>query len=99
MMFFKKIRDCIHKWLLEVSPAFIEWIGSTSSVIVHTILFVLNFVLYFFGVSFSTILLILTTAVSIEAIYLAIFMQMSICNQSKKLNNHLEQKTKPIDKD
>lgn len=85
----KKIRKCIHQWLQDISPAFIEWIGSTSSVIVHTVLFTLNFALYFVGVSFDTILLILTTVVSIEAIYLAIFMQMSICNQGKKLDNHI----------
>ena len=61
----------------------IEWIGSVSSLIFHTIAFILNFALYFFGIPFNTVMLILTTAVSIEAIYLAILIQMSINYQSK----------------
>ncbi len=62
-----------------------QWIGSISSVIIHTILFILAFVLCFFGVNFDKILLVVTTIVSLEAIYLAIFIQMSVNKQGRRL--------------
>lgn len=62
-----------------------RWIGSIASLIIHTIFFVGSFVLYFYGVSLDKILLVLTTVVSLEAIYLAIFIQMSVNRQAKKL--------------
>ncbi len=56
-----------------------RWIGSTNSLIVHTILFVLSFVATLTGfVNWDKMLLIVTTLVSLEAIYLAIFIQMSV---------------------
>ena len=62
-----------------------ESVGSVTSLVVHSILFVLIFGLYFFGVGLSTILLILTTAVSLEAIYLAIFIQMTVNRNTQSL--------------
>lgn len=62
-----------------------RWIGSTSSILVHTFLFVGAFTLPFFGVSFERVLLVLTTAVSLEAIYLAIFIQMSVNKNTKDI--------------
>ena len=56
-----------------------KWIGSTSSVLLHTVLFFISFILPIMGlVSFERMLLVLTTIVSLEAIYLSIFIQMSI---------------------
>ena len=55
-----------------------EWIGSTQSIVVHTIVFVVAFTLPFLGVPLDRVLLVLTTAVSLEAIYLAIFIQMTV---------------------
>jgi len=55
-----------------------KWIGSTTSLIVHTILFAIAFILPFFGIGFDRVLLVLTTVVSLEAIYLSIFIQMSV---------------------
>ena len=55
-----------------------RWIGSTNSLLVHTGLFVTAFVLPFFGIPFDRVLLVLTTIVSLEAIYLSIFIQMSV---------------------
>jgi len=56
-----------------------KWVGSTSSVLLHSILFVVSFSLPSLGlVSFERMLLVLTTIVSLEAIYLSIFIQMSI---------------------
>lgn len=62
-----------------------NWIGTTSSVVVHTILFVGVFLLPYVGLPFDNILLILTTIVSLEAIYLAIFIQMSVNRNLKNL--------------
>ena len=57
----------------------ITWVGSTSSFVLHTLVFVLSFIVVLLGwVELSRMLLILTTAVSLEAIYLAIFIQMSV---------------------
>jgi septal ring factor EnvC (AmiA/AmiB activator) len=63
-----------------------KWIGSTTSLIVHTIFFVLSFALPLFGViSFERMLLVLTTIVSLEAIYLSIFIQMSVNKNSQDI--------------
>ncbi|MFM7088415.1 MAG: DUF948 domain-containing protein, partial [Candidatus Paceibacterota bacterium] len=62
-----------------------RWIGSAQSVVIHTIFFVAIFSLRFFGFSTDDILLILTTLVSLEAIYLAIFIQMTINQHSEDL--------------
>ncbi len=56
-----------------------RWVGSTSSVLLHTILFIISFLLPVLGVvTFERMLLFLTTIVSLEAIYLSIFIQMSL---------------------
>jgi peptidoglycan hydrolase CwlO-like protein len=60
-------------------------IGSPESFICHTIFFIGIFSLYFFDFSSSDILLILTTLVSLEAIYLSIFIQMTVNRQSIEL--------------
>ena len=62
------------------------WIGSVSSLFLHTIIFVLFFSLALSGLlSWSSMLLILTTIVSLEAIYLAIFIQMTVNRHTKEL--------------
>jgi peptidoglycan hydrolase CwlO-like protein len=68
------------KYIMEKGAANItKWVGSAASVIVHTILFIVSFALPLAGiVSFERMLLVLTTIVSLEAIYLSIFIQMSI---------------------
>lgn len=62
-----------------------EWIGSVPSLIFHTIAFIVIFGLLFFGVTLSAVLLILTTAVSLEAIYMAIFIQMTVNRNTESL--------------
>ena len=64
-----------------------DWIGSVSSLIVHTALFIASFSLVFFGIDFDKILLTVTTIVSLEAIYLAIFIQMAINQQAQSLED------------
>lgn len=63
-----------------------EWIGSSSSIIIHSLFFLGSFTLPFFGVDFDQILLIITTAVSLEAIYLAIFIQMTVNRNTESLH-------------
>jgi uncharacterized membrane protein len=63
-----------------------RWIGSTASLVVHTLLFIIAFALPALHiVSFDKMLLVLTTIVSLEAIYLAIFIQMSVNKNSKDI--------------
>ena len=64
-----------------------RWIGSIESLFIHTFIFIGSFILYFCGIPLDTILLVLTTIVSLEAIYLAIFIQMSVNRQAKKLKD------------
>ena len=63
-----------------------KWIGSPTSLVVHTIFFVGAFGLIFFGVAFDQILLGMTTIVSFEAIYLSIFIQMTVNQQTEALH-------------
>jgi|GEM_PF-548959 len=62
-----------------------SWVGSTQSLIVHTLGFVGIFSLRLFGFSIEEILLILTTIVSLEAIYLSIFIQITINQHGENL--------------
>ncbi len=60
-------------------------IGSRASLVVHTILFLSSFSLYFFGIAFEDILIGLTTILSLEAIYLALFIQMTVNRTTESL--------------
>lgn len=64
-----------------------DWIGSPGSLIVHTFLFIGAFVLGFLGIHWDRILLVLTTLVSLEAIYLAIFIQMGVNRTTQSLQD------------
>lgn len=56
-----------------------RFIGSTASLILHTVLFIVSFLLPVFHlVTVDKMLLVLTTVVSLEAIYLSIFIQMTV---------------------
>lgn len=61
------------------------WIGSVPSLVFHTVIFVGVFVAIFLGVSAEKALLLLTTIVSLEAIYLSILIQMSVNRNSVSL--------------
>jgi peptidoglycan hydrolase CwlO-like protein len=69
----------------HLAEKFTGWVGSIQSIIVHTILFIGAFCLHFVGISFDRILLVLTTIVSLEAIYLAIFIQMTVNKHTQSL--------------
>jgi low affinity Fe/Cu permease len=68
-----------------VAEKLTTWLGSPISIVVHTIVFIAAFALVLFGVPFDSVLLILTTAVSLEAIYLALFIQMTVNKNTQSL--------------
>lgn len=68
-----------------------NWIGSVNSLVIHTLFFIGGFLLYFLELfDKNTILLVITLIVSLEAIYLSIFIQMSVNLQGKKLQDVAE---------
>lgn len=60
-------------------------IGSVWSLYVHTTIFIFSFLLIFFGISTDKVLLVLTTLLSLEAIYLSIFIQMAVNKNTQSL--------------
>ena len=77
-----------------------RWIGSPQSIIIHTIFFAGMLGLRLFGVSSSDVLLILTTVVSLEAIYLSIFIQMTVNQHAAELeevSEDIEEIQKDVD--
>jgi low affinity Fe/Cu permease len=70
----------------KISDETTTWIGSTASLIFHTFFFGGMIALRWFGVRVDEILLILTTIVSLEAIYISIFIQRSVNKQSARLD-------------
>ncbi len=75
----------MNKKFEEFSRKLTYWIGSPQSILAHTVFFVGIFALRFFDFSSSDVLLILTTIVSLEAIYLSIFIQMTVNKHSEEL--------------
>ena len=61
------------------------WIGSVPSLVAHTFLFIGVFVAIWLGAPVDEALLLLTTIVSLEAIYLSILIQMSVNRNSISL--------------
>ena len=78
-----KIRNFIEKMVLNI----INLMGSVSSLIIHTVFFVYAWLF--------TTQLFLTTVVSLEAIYLAILIQLSINFQTKRLE-HIQENVEDI---
>jgi uncharacterized protein YoxC len=73
------------KYTSKISDVAISWIGSLSSLVVHTLIFIGSFVIVLLGTPLEKVLLVLTTAVSLEAIYLAIFIQMTVNKNTQSL--------------
>jgi peptidoglycan hydrolase CwlO-like protein len=64
----------------------IVWIGSPASLALHTVVFIAFFAVSLLQlISWGLMFAILTNVVSLEAIYLAIFIQMSVNRQSASL--------------
>ena len=69
-----------------LTQRFTTWVGSPASLVLHTLIFVGFFILVALGVlALESMLLILTTLVSLEAIYLAIFIQMTVNMNTESL--------------
>jgi len=76
-----------------------RWVGSLLSIGVHTVLFAGSFVAAWLHlIPLDRMLLVLTTIVSLEAIYLAIFIQMSL-NHATETIEEVEQDIDEIQKD
>lgn len=71
--------------LERIALAAPRYIGSPVSLVLHSIFFVGIFALQWIGYTFEEIMLILTTVVSLEAIYLSIFIQITVNHQARKL--------------
>lgn len=75
-------KNSVEKFALSVTRA----IGSPASIVTHTVLFLMSFLWAVLGwIDWPTMLLVLTTIVSLEAIYLAIFIQMTINYTTQEL--------------
>ena len=62
-------------------------IGSPLSIVLHTIAFIVCLLAPLFGfIEWSSMLLILTTIVSLEAIYLSLFIQMTVNFQAEDID-------------
>lgn len=71
----------------EISNKLTNALGTPVSIIVHTLLFGGIFLLVPLGFSLDQVMLILTTAVSLEAIYLSLFIQMSVNKTTASLKD------------
>ncbi len=69
----------------SVSNDLTQKVGTPSSILLHSIAFIGIFLLLPLGISLDQVLLILTTAVSLEAIYLALFIQMTVNKHAESI--------------
>lgn len=72
-------------YLEKISFRLAKWIGSPFSLFLHTIVFGGFLILRYFGILTNPVLFILTAAVCLEAIYLVIFVQMIVKNNTNNL--------------
>lgn len=93
-----KIKEKSRRAVQSASYNATKFIGTPKSIVAHTLLFIGIFALKFFGISTDDILLVLTTAVSLEAIYLAIFIQMSV-NRAAEALEEVEDDIEDIQED
>lgn len=61
-----------------------QWLGTPASILAHTLLFLIALLAVPF-VGLDRVMLILTTGLSLEAIYLALFIQMTVNRQHKRI--------------
>ncbi|OGC88779.1 hypothetical protein A2419_03445 [Candidatus Adlerbacteria bacterium RIFOXYC1_FULL_48_26] len=79
----KKPKEKLEEFAFMVTRS----VGSIGSIIVHSVLFLSAFTSVWLGlVPFESMLLFLTTIVSLEAIYLSIFIQMTINYQAEDID-------------
>lgn len=73
------------KYVKDIPTRVTDWIGSSWSLMLHTLFFAGMFTLYLLGYNLEIVLLVLTTLVSLEAIYLSIFIQMTVNRNTQSL--------------
>jgi len=73
-------------------------VGSMMSLYIHTAIFLFAGALIVLGVSTEEVLLMLTTLVSLEAIYLSIFIQMAVNKNTESLED-IEEDVEEIQED
>ncbi|MBV9159410.1 MAG: DUF677 domain-containing protein [Candidatus Kaiserbacteria bacterium] len=74
------------KGMEKAALAITRWIGSTQSILLHTAFFaIMIFLLLKRVFPFDTLILVFNTAVSLEAIYLALFIQMTVNSQAESI--------------
>jgi uncharacterized membrane protein len=72
--------------IAQAVETMIVWVGSIPSLIIHTVAFVAFFAIAILHwVAWDTMFLVLTTVVSLEAIYLSISIQFSVNRQAASL--------------
>lgn len=74
----KRSKKALKKPREDASVVLTQFIGTPISLLVHSLFFVGCFVLMFLGYEPDRIMLVLTTIVSLEAIYLSILIQMTV---------------------
>lgn len=62
-----------------------KWIGSIWSIVIHTLVFLFFISLIVAGYDANKVMLVLTTLVSLEAIYLSLFIQMTVNKHSEDI--------------
>lgn len=71
---------------IRITERITRGVGSVTSLVVHTVVFISSFGAVVFGfLDIDTMLLVLTTILSLEAIYLAIFIQMTVNENTQSL--------------
>lgn len=90
----KKILSSVEK----ISQWLTESIGTNTSILIHTVFFIGIFGLTYFGISLEKVLLLLTTVVSLEAIYLSLLIQMSV-NRTSQTISVVEENIEDIQED
>ena len=84
---------------IRVVERIIDALGSTASLIIHTLVFAAFFLSAALGfITLDSMLLTLTTVVSLEAIYLALFIQMTV-NENTKSLREVEEDIEDIQED
>jgi len=76
------------KRMQKTALAVTHWIGSPPSIVLHTIVFIAAIIILVKGIfQFDVVILVLNTAVSLEAIYLALFIQMTVNYQAESIED------------
>lgn len=73
--------------LEKISYNFIKCVGNPFSLLIHTLLFGGFFILRYLGIVSNSVLLVLTTAICLEVIYLFIFVYTIVKKNTKSLTD------------